>query len=55
MIIVVPIPTAVINPVEELIVAVAVLLLVHVPPAVAFVQVAVLPRHITSVPVDAVG
>ncbi len=48
-------PTGVINPVDELIVAVAELLLVHVPPAVAFVHVAVLPRHIRSVPAGAVG
>ncbi len=50
-----PIATADIRPVEELIVAIDVLLLAHVPPAVALVHVAVLPRQITSLPDGAVG
>jgi hypothetical protein len=55
VIMVVPVPTEVISPVVELMVATAGLPLVQVPPAVAFVQVAVLPMQITSAPVGAAG
>lgn len=55
VIMVVPVATADIRPVEELIVAIDVLLLAHVPPAEALVHVAVLPRQITSLPEGAVG
>jgi hypothetical protein len=47
----VPAATPATNPVEELIVALAVLLLVHVPPLIAWPRAVVPPGHTFNVPV----
>jgi len=46
----VPAATPIINPVVALIVAIAVLLLLHVPPGVASVSAEVIPTHTLKVP-----
>ena len=51
----VPAATPVTTPVDELTVATAVLLLLHVPPVVASVNVAVFPTHALMVPPIAAG
>ena len=51
----VPFDTPVKRPVAEPIVATPVALLVHTPPAVALVSVALAPKHNTIVPVIAAG
>jgi hypothetical protein len=54
-IVVMPMATPLITPVEEPTVATAVLLLLHVPPDDAEVSVVVLPTHVTAVPVIDAG
>ena len=51
----VPVPIAVIDPVAAPIVAMDALLVVHVPPVVAFVQFVVLPIHTVLYPVAVPG